>query len=366
MSNANIVTRKKSKGAGCLRWLGRAALGFLSLVLVAVAIGASYQAIASAGDAKLYKPVDQMVDVNGVQMRLDCRGSGSPTVILEAGAQSWSTHWALVQDDVAQFTRVCSYDRAGYGWSEPVDEEINPKQVAKMLHTLLENGGEKPPYLMVGHSFGGVIVRTFTAEYPDEVVGMVLVDSSHENQFQQSPPEIEEISKVQVETSQTSSRINQIAERLGYIRAFKLYDAAFASLQFPEKDEAALLVEMYRTGYFAAIAREVEVMIAYCRQPCKLNSLGDMPLIVLSAEKNAQEIYDDWAKWAPLTDPPSQISMEMAQQWADTLSGFQDELVALSTQGKRIDVKESGHNIHMEKPQAVIDAVREVFEQVSK
>ncbi|MBN1450571.1 MAG: alpha/beta hydrolase, partial [Anaerolineales bacterium] len=171
-----LEERKKRRGAGCLRWLGRAALGILALLLVLMAAGAIYQALASARDAKAYKPLDQMVDVDGIQMRLDCRGSGSPTVVLEAGAQSSSMVWVRIQDDVAKFTRVCSYDRAGYGWSDTVHEAMLPQRVAEMLHALLEKGGEGPPYLIVGHSFGGVYVRTFTAEYPEEVVGMVLVD----------------------------------------------------------------------------------------------------------------------------------------------------------------------------------------------
>ena len=108
----------KRRGAGCLRWLGRVALGVLALLLVLMTAGAIYQAIASARDAKTYKPLDQMVDVNGTQLRLDCRGAGSPTVVLEAGAQAYGLHWWRVQDEVAQFTRVCSYDRPGYGWSD--------------------------------------------------------------------------------------------------------------------------------------------------------------------------------------------------------------------------------------------------------
>jgi len=366
MSNTDMVVGTKRKGAGCLRWLGRVALGFVILLMVLVASGVIYQAGSTARDEKTYKPMDQMVEVNGIQMRLNCQGSGSPTVVLEAGAQSWSTHWALVQGDVAKFTRVCSYDRAGSGWSEPVDEELNPQQVAKRLHTLLENGGEEPPYLIAGHSFGGIFIRAFTAEYPDEVVGMVLVDSSHENQFQKSPPELEEISKLQVEIGLTNLRIFRFAERFGLLRAFKLYDSAVASLHLAEKDEKSLLAGMYRTGYNLAIAREVEMTTAYFSQPGKLNSLGDMPLIVLSAEKNVKAMYDDLAMYAQYTDPPSQLSMEVVQQLVNTLDQFQDELAALSTQGKRIDVKESGHNIHMEKPQVVVDAIREVYDQVAE
>jgi hypothetical protein len=190
MSNTMTATEKKSKGAGCLRWLGFVALGFLILLVAVGTVTAINQAISSAREAKALKPVDQMVNVNGIQMRLDCRSKGSPIVVLEAGAQSSSRVWAWIQDDLAKFTRVCSYDRAGYGWSDSVPEAMLPGQVAEMLHALLEQAGEHPPYLLVGHSLGGVYIRTFTAQYPEEVVGMVLVDSSHENQSQQTPPEL--------------------------------------------------------------------------------------------------------------------------------------------------------------------------------
>ncbi|MCJ7433695.1 MAG: alpha/beta hydrolase, partial [Anaerolineales bacterium] len=243
MSDANVAVGKKSKGAGCLRWLGRVALGGVILLLGLAAIGAIYQAIASVRDAKAYKPVNQMVDVNGIQIRLDCRGSGSPTVVLEAGAQSSSIYWVRIQDDVAEFTRVCSYDRAGYGWSDTVHEALPPQQVAEMLHDLLEKGGEQPPYLMVGHSFGGIYVRAFTAEYPDEVVGMVLVDSSHENQAQQVPPELAKLSDPK--SAMASLRILQIAAPIGLVRTFKLLDAG-VSLVFTEDEKGPVLAEVYR------------------------------------------------------------------------------------------------------------------------
>jgi pimeloyl-ACP methyl ester carboxylesterase len=355
MSNSNIAAGKKSKRAGCLRWLGRIALGVLALVLVLITAGAIYQAIASARDQKTYKPVDQMVDVNGIQMRLDCRGRGSPTVILEAGGQSPSFVWVRIQDEVAKFTRVCSYDRAGYGWSDHVDEELSPQHVAEMLHALLEKGGEKPPYLMVGHSFGGVYIRTFTAEYPDEVVGMVLVDSSHENQNELTPPELAqspEYAQVKREVV-TSLRLIQIAEPIGLLRAIKFIDSGVDSMSLPEQEKGSVLAQMYRTGFMGAYARETIMMMNYSSQPRKL---GDLPLIVLSRKINAQDMVEQI--------PSTLQSMELAQQLADIANDMQDELAALSTRGKRIVVEDSGHFIQLDKPQVVIDAIREVFGQV--
>ena len=359
MSNAKIVPGKRSKGAGCLRWLGRVALGGVILLLGLAIIGAIYQAVASARDAKLYKPVDQMVDVNGIQMRLDCRGSGSPTVVLEAGAGGSSSSWIRIQNDVAGFTRVCSYDRPGFGWSDPVHESLSPVQVAEMLHTLLENSGESPPYLMVGHSFGGIYIRAFTAGYPDEVVGMVLVDSSHENQNQQTPPEIAESPEfAMLTTIQTATlRVCQIAAPIGLLRALNLMDAS-VSLMGTEAEKGSLLAESYRSGLCSAVLREAKMTTAYSSQP---GNLGDIPLIVLSRILDAQELF---AQFPPVSEP--QLTLEMMQPVVDSYNKNQDELAALSTRGKRIVVEETGHNIQLDQPQVVIDAIREVFEQVPR
>lgn len=359
MSNTDVTDGKKRKGAGCLRWLGRVALGGVMLLLGLAVIGAVYQGIASARDAKQYKPVDQMVDVNGLQMRLDCRGSGSPTVVLEAGAQSSGMYWVRIQDQVAEFTRVCSYDRAGYGWSDTVHEAMLPQQVAEMLHALLEKGGEGPPYLMVGHSFGGVYVRTFTAEYPDEVVGMVLVDSSHENQAQQIPPELagSPQSKQMEDAQALFVGMYKIAAPIGLLRTFKLLDAGVNAM-FTEGERGPVLAETYRTGFISAWERETNMTVAYSGQPGKL---GDIPLIVLSQKIDAQAMYD---QYYPLYQ--SLLTMEMAQQMADNYNDDQDELAALSTRGRRIVVEDSGHFIQLDAPQVVIDAIREVFEQVPR
>lgn len=357
MSNSDMAVGKKSKGAGCLRWLGRVVLGFVILLAVLAVTGAIYQAIASARDEKTYKPVDQMVDVNGIQMRLDCRGSGSPTVILEAGAQSPAFVWLRVQDDVAKFTRVCSYDRAGYGWSDSIHETLYPGQVADMLHTLLEISGEQPPYLMVGHSFGGVYIRTFTAEYPDEVVGMVLVDSTHDNQIQRMPPELTQ-SPESAQTKKSMMRtfqLLQVGESVGLLRALKFMDAGVASYSLPESEKRSVLAQVYHTGYIGAYARETIMTSNYSSQPGKL---GDMPLIVLSQKIDAQDMIPQI--------PASLQSMEMAQKIVDIFNEMNEELSALSTRGKWIIVEDTGHNIQLDKPQVVIDAIREVYEQVAE
>jgi len=362
MSNANMASGKKSRGAGCLHWLGRVAFWGTILLLGIAAIGAIYQGIASARDAKLYKPIDQIVDVNALQMRLDCRGSGSPTVVLEAGAQSASVIWIRVQDDLAKFTRVCSYDRAGYGWSDSVHEPLYPEQVADLLHDLLEKAAEKPPYLMVGHSVGGIYVRSFSEKYPDEVVGMVLVDASHENQSKQVPPEIANL--IDPKLIKVGSWINRGLVSVGALRAFKLLDSSNISMMLNEDQREPALAEMYRTGYISATVREGEMINAYFSQPRKLKALGDIPLIVLSQQTDEQSLYDFYLGLYPTLQ--SQLTVEMFEGPAEIYNEQQNELAALSTRGKRIVVEESGHFIQIDQPQVVIDAIREVFDQVPR
>jgi pimeloyl-ACP methyl ester carboxylesterase len=229
-----------------------------------------------------------------------------------------------------------------------------------MLHALLEKGGEQPPYLMAGHSFGGVYVRTFTADYPGEVVGMVLVDSSHDDQNQRVPAEFTELPDYEkLQTMQLASlRVLQIAEPIGLLRAFKLMDPWVDSLQLAEEDEEPVLAQAYRSGYMGPYVRETLMMSDYAGLPTKL---GDIPLIVLSQKVDAQKMYE---QYRPLYH--EQFTMEMAQQLTDSANEMQDELAALSRRGVRIVVEDSGHFIQLDAPEVVIDAIQEVFEQVAR
>ncbi|MBM3122522.1 MAG: alpha/beta hydrolase [Chloroflexi bacterium] len=142
------------KRRGCLGCLGRGALGLLGLLVLGMIAGAIYQAAASASDLKRYPPPGDLYDVGEYRLHIVCAGDGSPTVVLEAGAASSDLSWHLVQKGVAGFTRVCAYDRAGFGWSDPASGPISPGQVAEDLHKLLSVADVPGPYILVGHSAG--------------------------------------------------------------------------------------------------------------------------------------------------------------------------------------------------------------------
>src|SRR5215211_3657857 len=161
-------------------------LGILGLAV----LGTVYQIVGTALDQRAYSPPGQMIDVGGYRMHLYCTGvnqDGSSTVILETGLGSTSSTWARVQPEVAKATRVCSYDRAGMGWSDPGLPPRDAKHIAQELHTLLHNSGIAGPYVLVGWSYGGLYVREFAGQYGDEVSGLVLLDSSSPDQWTSTP-----------------------------------------------------------------------------------------------------------------------------------------------------------------------------------
>jgi pimeloyl-ACP methyl ester carboxylesterase len=150
----------------------------VAAVVALALIGASYQAIATARDSRNHPPPGQLIDVGGYSLHIYCRGNGTPTVILDALFPGTVSNWAWVQPEIATTTRVCAYDRAGLGWSDRGPMPRDALHQAAELHTLLANAGVTAPYVLVGHSLGGLTVRMFADRYPDQVAGLVLVEAS--------------------------------------------------------------------------------------------------------------------------------------------------------------------------------------------
>ena len=162
---------------GCLFTIGRALKWFGIVLVVLVLLGVAYQTIATEQDKRTYAPRGQLYAVNGHQMHMICMGEGSPAVILQAGGYAESLWWYRIQNQLATHTQVCAYDRAGLGWSEPAAGPRDAITIVEELHTLLEQSGVTAPYVMAGHSYGAILTRIYAVQYPDQVSGMVLVDS---------------------------------------------------------------------------------------------------------------------------------------------------------------------------------------------
>jgi len=158
-------------------FLRAARWGFLILLLL-IAVGVVFQLASTESDRQNYQPPGDEFQVNDHTMHIQCIGDGSPTIILEAGGISFSLEWYWVQQQLSAVHRVCAYDRAGSGWSEPSLQPRTATQIAQELNTLLNTAGISPPYVLAGHSYGGILSRVYAHQYPDQVVGIVLVDSA--------------------------------------------------------------------------------------------------------------------------------------------------------------------------------------------
>lgn len=151
-----------------------------SIILSLLLLGASYQYLATQRDQNAYPAPGKLLDIGGYKLHMHCLGSGKPTVVCDAGLGGDASWWALVAQDVAQITRVCTYDRAGYGWSDASPHTRTSKHIVQELHTLLHNAQISPPYILVGHSFGGANMKLYAKTYPEEVYALVLVEACHE------------------------------------------------------------------------------------------------------------------------------------------------------------------------------------------
>jgi pimeloyl-ACP methyl ester carboxylesterase len=264
---------------GWLFWLWRGLLGLLALIVILALAGVTYQAVATANDQQTYLPPGQLVDVGGYRLHLHCIGTanpGSPTVILEAGGGLASPGWTWVQSAVAASTRVCAYDRAGYGWSDPGPTPRDARQVVHELHTLLDQADIAGPYVLVGHSVGGMYVRVYAAQHPADVAGLVLVDSSHPDQLARSPS-----IRAEQEDFQRLLQFLPLLAQLGIIRIGGMGEATAIGL--PAQQRAEMIAFGAVPEYYATLLAELEAFAATTDQTRDAGSLGTQPLFVLTA-----------------------------------------------------------------------------------
>jgi pimeloyl-ACP methyl ester carboxylesterase len=322
-----------------LRWLRIAALSLCVLAILLAVAGASYQLIETRLDSRRFPENGQLVDVGGYHLMLNCIGVGKPTVILEAGWSDLSVEWRKVQPEIAKFAQVCSYDRAGYGGSDPGPMPRTSVQIATELHALLRNAGEQPPYVLVGHSFGGYNVRVFNGLYSNEVAAIVLAEATQEDQYELLPKAWTAISAAQLKHCDRLARYSFFIVDLGVGRLMLWTQGASSH------DDYLIL----QAKYLKARASELEQIRVSAEQARAADHIKDKPLVVLTAGENADSILSSGLS--------KQDFEEFQRIWVDDL---QMRLARLSTHGRRIMVSGSGHDIPSDRPDSIVNAVREI------
>jgi pimeloyl-ACP methyl ester carboxylesterase len=302
------------------------------LVILAVA-GFLYENISEARDRRFNPLQGRLLDVGGRKMHIDCAGEGNPTVILDSGLGDSYLSWRKVQPEIAKFTRVCSYDRAGLGYSDPSSQPRTSKVIAEELHALLRAASVSPPYVIVGHSMGGYDVRVYTSLYRNEIVGMVLVDASHPDQENRFPAELKNMEGSWHREAQfiASTMPFGIPRLLGLCDNDAVTRAADCNWHSAREQLA-----------------EISAFPESAAETAQTGTLSDMPLAVLSHDPDK-----------PSSDLPPDLAKSTNEAWEK----MQQELAHLSARGTQTVAKNSAHYIQIDRPDVVIDAVRNVVGQ---
>jgi pimeloyl-ACP methyl ester carboxylesterase len=314
---------------------------------------------------KTYPPPGKLVDIGGWRLHLNCTGKSNrnaPTVVLESGSGDFSFDWTLAQTEVARFAHACSYDRAGRAWSDLGPRPRTMRQVAYELRTALLKAGEKGPYVLVGQSIGGLLIRTFASQYPKEVVGMVLVDSTHEDtqlgingkiqrmrelsQGRTIPPIQTSIRAAEKElTAEEKQQVENTLKQIGSPKIGPPFNRLPADIQ------AMRLWGLTRPNHYVADSDPYwseEFAEIYASRKKQEYPLGDIPLIVLTRGKREY----------PNNEVGDQLNEERMR--------MQSDLLNLSRNSKQIFAANSGHHIQLDEPEMVTNAIRQVIDAVQR
>jgi pimeloyl-ACP methyl ester carboxylesterase len=325
-----------------LRWTVRIVLAVLLLILALAVAGCAWQRFATARDARAFPAPGRLVEVEGRRLHLLCRGEGAPAVVLDAPLGGSALGWSLVQPEVAGVTRVCAFDRAGYGWSDPGPAPRTSGRVVSELREALRAAGVPPPYVLVGASIGGCNMRLFAARHPGEVAGLVLVDSAHEDQLTRMPasanPSASELRALD---------LFRVAARLGILRLAGM-PIGEASMDFlPRELRAPARAAGLRVSVVDAIRAETSALPASFAEVREAVAgrgrppFGDLPLVVLTHEE---------------AQPPTGEEAELYRVWLE----LQAELKGESSRGRQVIVRPSGHFIAVDQPAQVASAILSV------
>ncbi len=322
-AHKGVGVRGRRLFRAAVRWTVRGAAGLLVSLIALASAGAIYQHFATESDATRFRPNGRMVGIEGRQARIHCLGRGPPTVILEPGLGLPSLVWAWVQPELAGAARVCIYDRAGYGWSDPSDAPGDAANTSRRLYALLNAAGIPGPYVLAGHSIGGAYVRRFAAEHPQAVAALVLIDASSAVGV--------DWSKFPKPSTLWTAAAPYFAT-LGGVRALLALGLANFWRDLPPEEGAAVKALISSPKHIEAAVKERDSVFDTLKQTSTLGNLGSLPLAVIYSEQVARP------------DPHARgMDASKAATLAETIEKQKRAWLDSSTNSRFLTIPESDH-----------------------
>ena len=328
-------------------------LSCAALILILLIVGMVYQSVGALIDRKRFLTWGRLVDIgDGQKLYLFEKGSGGPAVIFESGISATSQNWLHVQESVSAFARVIAYDRGGLGWSTPCASERTPSNLSRELQAMLQNAGIEPPYVLVGHSFGGLVVRRYSADYPEVVAGVVLVDAMRTEEW----PPVNEKQRAFLERGTRLTRFAVTIARLGLARL-----AVTSMLCGSGRISGALS---------RAAGSDGEHVLK--RITCEVGKMPRLVRPIVAAHWSRPSFYRGMVAHLKAV-PESVKEMHCAEPIgeapvvlltpgsAQPLSS--DGLQRIGLNVRQVIAEKSGHWIHLDEPELVVDAIRMMVEQ---
>ena len=320
---------------------------FFGLLIIFLLLGWFLESRQVKTDEELFSPAGEIYKVNSQDMHLYCTGEGSPIILLDAGMGGSTLDWRYIQNELSKETKVCSFDRPGYGWSTPSSIERTAQQMSEELHLLMHQINETAgPFIIVGYSLGGLNARLFTDNQNEEVTGLVLIDSAHEDLDARSPDQV-----IQLNSSLDAIfQLFQTAAKFGLIRLAGIDNIAeyapFISSNIPENIKKEYEVELNRAQHWETMRQELESQDLSARQAREIENFGDIPIIVIRSGQ-----YENIP----------QLGDAENQEYRDAQISVQEDLAAMSTNSEIIIAEESDHEILFKQPNIVIDAIKKLL-----
>ncbi|PSL40098.1 pimeloyl-ACP methyl ester carboxylesterase [Planomicrobium soli] len=320
----------------------------VALMVLLVITGTAFEAIASYQGAKKFPPEGKLVDVGGFELHIQQQGSGKPVILLETGSGLASKSWNDLPKKLADYGTVVTYDRAGYAWSDEATTERTGRNIVQELHTALKKEKIEGPYVLVGHSLGGMYARLFAQTYPNEVKGLVLLDARPED-FSKETAHFFEAAGLDPATVNTpSAGTLSLLKRIGVIRLMK--NSILPGLPEGEQDRT-INIEM-QPKFFQAQEQELK-NLSDLEDSIRDQSLGNIPLTVIT-------------HGIPTDATAVGISAENSEQMEKTWQEQQKQMLTLSTNSKLIVARKSGHFVMDDEPELVFNAIKERVQQTKQ